>query len=398
MEQFDHLVVCCGVNGEPCLPPMPNKERFAGRILHSAWLKNVDMCKGKRVLLIGLGESGSDLTLQVARIAQSSCVLTRSGPGYIIPRYFGGTVADLDTSRIHHCLPRWFGGTRILKLKNWIEDRYLGDTDDVAVLAQASLLNRARGLPWQRRFGTKNTGFVEAMVHHKTLYKCGEVVDVDVDAVTFTDGSRFECDIIICCTGFRPAFPFLEPQLAQKLTNVRHLYKHLFHPDVGPSISLIGFVRPGVGSIPPAAEMQARYMAMLIAGKAQALPREQQWDVIRRDAERDMQQFPVDAKRVCALTDYLTYLDDMATLIGCQPPLRRLFFTQPRTWYKVVCGPLQVSQYRFAGPGAMAQHAAAVMQRVPTMPLPVVAYELLWGVLCKLLAALGLSSFQTIGF
>ena len=45
------------------------------------------------------------------------------------------------------------------------------------------------------------------------------------NTVVFVDGTRFEADVIICCTGFAITFPFLEPwnpQLAAEVCNARY--------------------------------------------------------------------------------------------------------------------------------------------------------------------------------
>lgn len=78
--------------------------------------------RGKRVLLIGLGESGSDISLHISRVADACCISSRHGPGYVIPRHIGGKTTDLDTNRIHHAIPKWLGGSWLMRGKAIIED------------------------------------------------------------------------------------------------------------------------------------------------------------------------------------------------------------------------------------------------------------------------------------
>jgi hypothetical protein len=64
------------------------------------------------------------------------------------------------------------------------------------------------------------------------------------NTVVFADGSTFDADVVICCTGFCLTFPFLEewnPDLTKQLLNIRScLFKHAFHPMYGSEIVWIG--------------------------------------------------------------------------------------------------------------------------------------------------------------
>ena len=398
--EFDHVAVCTGVNQVPTMPSWPGAERFRGRIIHSSQFARAADFAGQRVLIAGLGESGSDIALLLSRVASASAVSTRNGPGYLIPRYFAGLPADLDTNRCYHAIPRWLCGTRLVRFKTRIEDLFLAPADDRKVLAKASEINRRRGLSPLNRFGTKNTSFVEAVLYHGTEVR-PDISRLEEDRVVFVDGSEFPCDLVVCSTGYRVAFPFLEthaPELAAQAANPRYLFRHMISLEYGPSIVFIGFVRPGIGSIPPCAEMQARYFALLISGERQLPPAEEMRRDIDRHARLDLEQFPEDALRLSALTDYLRFMEEMATVIGCRPPLMRLFLTEPRVWAKVLFSPISGVQYRLIGPGAEPERAREVLRRMPTMPWPVLAYEFLLLVLSKFLYYCGMKKFESVGF
>jgi len=380
---------------------MERTRTIKGEIVHSAYYQNADKYKDKTVLVVGLGESGSDICLQIANVAKSSCVSSRRGPGYVIPRRSMGTVTDLDTNRCYHCIPRWLGGTFLLRGKTILEDFLLkrknDKDDDLKLLAKVGEFNRKRGLPWQRRFGTKNTAFIEAMLYKNMLYK-PDIDHFEENRVVFVDGSSFDCEMVLLCTGFAPRFPFLEEKISKEVCIMRNLYKNTFHPKFGTEIVWTGFARPGIGSIPPVAEMQARYVALIISGERQLPSVEEMNRIIQADSKRIIEQFIDDAPRIGALVDYLTLLNDLANLIECSPPLLKLFLIEPRVWFKVIFGPINGSQFRLVGPGAMPEHARQVMARMPTMPISVLAYEFIVALLCKSLFLLGFKQFQTIGF
>jgi dimethylaniline monooxygenase (N-oxide forming) len=315
----------------------------------------------------------------VAKVAAASAVSTRRGPGYVIPRTYRGRPADLDTNRCYHSIPRWLCAKPIVRFKTRIEELLRGPEDDRAIDHDAGQLNRLRGRSPFHRFGTKNTSFIEAMRYHGMLYK-PDVERIEETRAIFVDGTSFECDVIICCTGYVPSFPFLsrhEPELDEACRNVRRLYKHMILPRLGADLAWIGFVRPGVGSIPPCAEMQARYYAQLLSGKLRLPePLEMQKDIEHHE-RLDFEQYPEDAPRISALTDYLRFLEGMAEVIGCKPPLWRMLISNPRSFAGTLFGPITGIQYRFTGPGATPDAAHDVVGRIPMMPWPVLAYEFL---------------------
>lgn len=377
--QFDHVVICGGPNVRSRLPSWADSSRFAGRLCHSGDIRDETEFVGKRVLVVGMGESGSDLALMAARHADRCAISMRTGPGYVIPRHYQGLPSDIDTSRCYHSLPRSVFGHPIVRFKVRIEEALARDTEDAAVLRECDAFNRARGLSPLHRFGTKSTGFIEAMLYHGASHHPA-VAAIEDNRVVFVDGTDFRCDVIVCCTGFAPEFPFLqehEPTLAMQGRNSRALYKRMIVPGEGVAIAWLGYVRPGIGSVPPCAEMQARYLAQLISGE-RALPSEHEMERdIRLHAELDLKQFRADAERLPTLTDFFRFMETMADAVGCRPPLRRLFLRQPRTALKILFGPLCAAQYRIAGPGADPEKACDTLRRMPTMPWLVLCYELL---------------------
>lgn len=85
----------------------------------------------------------------------------------------------------------------------------------------------------------------------------------------FGDGTTFECDVIVACTGYKNTFPFAEeshPDINEYGQNPRLLYKQIFHPSYNGEVAYFGFARPAFGSIPPTSEMQSRFYAMVVNG------------------------------------------------------------------------------------------------------------------------------------
>lgn len=61
------LVVATGENAEPVVPEIPGLERFAGRVIHTSCYKSGVEFKGQRVLVVGCGNSGMEVSLDLCR-------------------------------------------------------------------------------------------------------------------------------------------------------------------------------------------------------------------------------------------------------------------------------------------------------------------------------------------
>ena len=65
----DLLVCCTGTHGKPHIPDLPGLKTFCGETTHSSTYVNAAPFKGKHVLIVGAGESGSDIVREVAEVA-----------------------------------------------------------------------------------------------------------------------------------------------------------------------------------------------------------------------------------------------------------------------------------------------------------------------------------------
>src|SRR6185369_12700927 len=127
-------------------------------------------------------------------------------------------------------------------------------------------LLRESGGTINEQFGTKSDEFVKALAAGRCR-RTGRIARFEGDRVVFQDGSEFEPEVVILCTGFEVRVPFLNDELAGA-----DRFFHTFVPQVGADLALIGFLRPAFGAIPPLAELQARWFARLLSGEAELPP------------------------------------------------------------------------------------------------------------------------------
>ncbi|MBF9060072.1 NAD(P)-binding domain-containing protein [Rhodobacterales bacterium HKCCSP123] len=357
-----HLVVASGNNVLPAYPDWTCDVRIP-RLMHSSEYRSPEEFSGQNVLVVGGGESASDITLEIAKVAKKTYVSMRNGPGWVVPRKRGDDAADTSTHRAFWTLPYWVGAAVSKRLIMAEEER--GKTSPV--LAEVARLNRSVASPHGIRgvFGTKSLGLPSAIVEHGAEL-VGEIVGVEDGGrvLQSRDGGRLESiDAVLLATGYRTEIPFLKEHGWK--CDPANWYKNMFVPELGEKLSFVGFARPTFGSQFPIMEMQARLLACVLGGLV-ALPSEEQMkkEISRNDVVLS-DQFGATRFRVRGLVDYGPYMEDLAGIIGCRPRMWHLFFFSPRLWLHVMFGPMQGSQYRLFGPGKKSALATSIIRSLP---------------------------------
>lgn len=354
------IVLAIGNNSIPKYPAW--KELLTDiEYSHSREYRHAQSFVGKNVVAVGGGESGSDVALEVSQVANQCWVSLRNTTGWVAPRRRGTNAADISTHRGVWGLPRDFGAA----LSEAICQAELSQKDPVhdATVELNKKIKAKKGV-WGI-YGTKTFSLPKAIVNHGCKV-VGEIVKVEDGGKTLhtTDGETLsDIDAVVFSTGYKNYVSFLPDDIKQ--TDPRSLYKHMFHPKYGDKIAWIGWARPSFGSQFPIMEMQARFFAMICKGeKTLPVPAEME-RISCIDRAAYLEQFEHNAHRVRSLVDYHRYMDDMASLIGCQPPLWKYFFLDFRIWLRMVYGATQATQFRLQGPGSKESLARELLMKLP---------------------------------
>jgi dimethylaniline monooxygenase (N-oxide forming) len=354
------LVVATGNNGVESLPPW-SKDLTKVDYSHSKNYKNSTPYIGKRVLVIGGGESASDMALEISRVASKCWVSLRESAGWIVPRKRGEHATDISTHRGLWGLPRQYG-EYFTKRSIEIEQAKNNPVHNAIAMLNKKVPN-PRGI-WST-YGTKTIALAEAIANHGCEV-VSEVTHIENGGqnLTTADGDILEnIDAIVFSTGYINSIPFMPREFQS--CDPRSLYKHVFHLETQDALAFIGVARPGFGSQFPIMELQARLFA-LICNKKKKLPSvELMTKSIDEDYKRNLDQFEKNAERIRSLVDYFRYMDGIADIIGCKPPLFRYFFQHPLLWLKLVYGPTQATQYRLVGPGSKKELAKGILKELP---------------------------------
>lgn len=410
---FDAVAVASGPFQTPEMKSVPDLDKFAGEVVHSSTYRNNQKFVGKRVMVVGLAESGADLAREVSDVA-SECTLSIRSYSFIIPRVHNGEFATDATATRILCHDQFIRSVKerlpvpaitgdslpekaafqffawfyflfvecIVLLLSWLRRNADDSSPKRNVIGEPALpLKLDVGCEWtrehidainewnkrshgyksnwtQRIIFSKNVSFIPNIVNGKLRVNDSGVARIDGHTVTFKDGKTAEFDAIVLCTGFRKDFSALGADLAVKDNNVRNLYKHAFHPAHGGRLAFIGFVRPYTGGIPIVAEMQARYFALLCSGKHQ-LPADLDTRIQREKAWED-EMVSLSLRHPETIPVQSMFLDGMAKEIGCLMPLSKLIF-EPRLLVRHWFYPFNQACYRLVGPHADPEGARAEM-------------------------------------
>ncbi len=79
-------------------PPFPGSEEFEGEQMHVHHYREPDVLVGKRVLVLGIGNSATDIAVEASRIAEQTFLAMRRG-AYVMPKYLNGKPTDEAASK-----------------------------------------------------------------------------------------------------------------------------------------------------------------------------------------------------------------------------------------------------------------------------------------------------------
>lgn len=226
-RRFRALVVAPGVTWHPHVPQLPGSAGFGGQIMHSSAYYDPSVFAGKRVLVVGAGNSGVDIACDAAASADTAFLSVRRGYRFLPKHVFG---VPLDVFINHGGQPP--AGVTVPEDPNALVDALVGDltrfglpAPDHNVLDSHPIVN-------------------DQIVHyfnHGDITAKPDVERLDGDEVVFVDGSREQVDLMVLATGYEYRIPFMDETLFEWTTGHPQLYLNVFHRTVD-TLSVVGFI------------------------------------------------------------------------------------------------------------------------------------------------------------
>jgi len=243
------VVVASGIFHNPLRPDFPGRSEFGGKVLHASEYRNPSSVRGRRVLVVGLGNSGAEIATELADAGRHVAIAVRSGV-HLVPRDLLGVVPIQYVAYLARLLP-----PRIAEPV----------TAAVAKMGQRRL--GAVGIPADT--GPLTTipviglGLVRAIKAGK-VEVLGALDRFAPGAVHFADGRTREFDAVVLATGYAPALPFLRDLAAEPARLI---------PEQGvacpsePGLYFVGFHYPLAGTLYTIRRHEAPLAAAEIAGQ-----------------------------------------------------------------------------------------------------------------------------------
>ncbi|GAB7536567.1 flavin-containing monooxygenase [Burkholderia sp. 3C] len=243
-ETYALVVVCNGLQRVPHYPqPLPG--RFDGETLHTSEYKSPEQLRGKRVLMIGGGNSGCDIAVDAVHHGRRVLHSTRRGY-YYQPKFIAGKPT-----------PQW-----MMELGNKFATKaetlsYIEEVFRMAGFDGADYGLPRPDYPLDAAHPVMNSQILYHIGHGDIVPK-GAVASFAGREVQFADGTREEIDVIVYATGYDRDFPFLAPDLLHWKDGVPDLFLHAVprHLD---NLMFMGFIN-AAGGLGDGLKTQGRFV------------------------------------------------------------------------------------------------------------------------------------------
>lgn len=190
-----NLVYCTGYAREPVQPSWPGMKAFPGEIVHSSRYRNGSRFARRRVLVVGFGNSGGEIAIDLCEHDADTSIAVRS-PVNVIPRELLG-IPILALSALATKMPATISD----RLNGVFLNRLYGDLEELGFrkLPYGPLQQVQR----HRRIPLIDIGTIDLIRQRRISIKPG-IERFDGGAVVFDDGSEESFDAIVLATGYRP--------------------------------------------------------------------------------------------------------------------------------------------------------------------------------------------------
>ena len=226
-REYSHLVCANGVTWDPNMPNYPGQDTFTGELLHSSTFRHPGEFTGRRVLVVGAGNSGVDIACDAALNATAAFLSVRRGYRFI-PKHIFGVPLDVFINEGGK-LP---AGITVPEDPSALIDALVGDLTryglpepDHAALASHPIVN-------------------DQIIHHLNhgnITAKGDVAEFRGDTVIFTDGSSEKIDLVLLATGYEYSIPYVSRDLFDWRQGHPQLYLNIFSRRVD-NLYALGFI------------------------------------------------------------------------------------------------------------------------------------------------------------
>ena len=206
--QSEQVVIATGVNRIPFVPTWEGQNLYEGQILHSRDYRNPNDISGDRVLVIGMGNTGAELALDLADADKKTHISVRS-PVSIIPRDINGRPTQLTAKMLEKFpfgIGEWLG--------NVVRKVVVGNLSKYGI--REPKLAPAKQIKLTGKTPVLDIGTLRHIKSGK-IKILPDVDHFDSEGVVTKDGKVYQFDSVLLATGYRAG-------IEQFLVNTKNLF------------------------------------------------------------------------------------------------------------------------------------------------------------------------------
>lgn len=296
LRHYEHVIVANGHHWDPRWPEpsFPGSESFSGVQMHAHYYKTPHLFEGKRVLVLGIGNSATDIAVESSRIAAETYLAMRRG-AHILPKFIFGVPTDHLTDSVVARTPLAVQQTLMAAMlritQGKVADYGLPEPDHTVLHAHPTVSDDLL-----TRLG------------HGDIHVKPNIDRFEGSKVFFVDGSAAEVDIVVYCTGYKVTFPFFDDKVVRAEDNHVDLYRRVVDPEHA-GLYFIGLIQP-LGAIMPLAEVQAEWVGDLIGGEGE-LPSYDEMRAQIEEYDEQVRRRYVASKRHTIQVDFHKYFAEI---------------------------------------------------------------------------------------
>ena len=334
--EADALIVAAGANQIANKTP-PGLSQFQGQMIHSSEynqsFKDAVKKDKLRVLVVGGGESGADISAELGDLSPNVTVWLRR-PICVGPRYLNAIdeMKQIEANKTQNFPANGFLEAATTNRMSAAQNVYAYGFFR-RILWHAPVLNRTLSrmcldgtksafvMNDQATYVTKNQRMCEALHESKIeILVCSNISSYGrtckFQLPNGTNEQR-EFDAVVLCTGFRTEFPWIHG-VKDFNPNPRSWLLHCFPESFGHCLFFLGYARPHQGGVPVMAEMLSRYISLILRNE-RSLPVDYGVQS-HQEAAAEREYYSV-SPNLHTLVDYNAFLEGVARRIGCEPKL-----------------------------------------------------------------------------
>ena len=254
-REYAGVVIANGHHWDPHTPKLAGE--FHGESMHSREYKTHEVLRGRRVLVIGAGNSGCDIAAEAAQHAQECYLSMRRGYHFMPKFLWGGPIDSGNEVFLRWHMPLWMRrmvGQALLRLAVGPVEKYGLPKPDHKLFETHPIINSQ----------------VLYYMGHGEITPKPDVAELAGNAVKFADGSEAPIDLIVYATGFHISFPFIDREHLNWREGCPRLFLNVFHP-THENLFVAGLIQPDSG-LWGLADWQCRLIARYITAQRTGSP------------------------------------------------------------------------------------------------------------------------------